>query len=222
LEVKQHLIMNNQRNNDKISIKRSSRSGRPISNGVKHLLLCALIFTLISLSACSSASIISPNPDSRRQAVDKLARPKTASSHLSLFMELLQKDPDAMVRAQCAQYLGKYQHKEAVPALIKATEDKDVFLRQEAVWALGEIQDVTAVPKLLDLLEHDSNVEVRRRSAQALEKIGSPSAVDGLIQQLDDINQSVAYASFQALKTITKQDFGKDIKQWEKWKGTPK
>ncbi len=189
---------------------------------MKRLLLCALIFTFICSSSCSSPSITSPNPDSRREAIDKMARSKTAASNLNLFTELLQKDPDAMVRAQCAQYLGKYQHKEAVPALIKATEDKDVFLRQEAVWALGEMKDNTAVPKLLDLLEHDSNAEVRHHSAQALEKIGDPKAVDGLIQQLDDINQSVAYASLQALKIITKQDFGRDIKQWEKWKETQK
>ncbi|MFH1231646.1 MAG: HEAT repeat domain-containing protein, partial [Planctomycetota bacterium] len=173
-------------------------------------------------SACSSPSINSPNPDSRRKAVDKMACLKTASSNLSLFTELLQKDPDAMVRAQCAQYLGKYHYTQAVPALIKATEDNDVFLRQEAVWALGEMRDNTAVPKLLDLLEHDNNIEVRHHCAQALEKIGDPKAINGLIQQLDDINQSVAYASLQALKTITKQDFGRDIKQWEKWKETQK
>ncbi|MFH0887834.1 MAG: HEAT repeat domain-containing protein [Planctomycetota bacterium] len=189
---------------------------------MRRLLLYALIFTFICSSRCSSPSITSPNPDSRREAVDKMARSRTTDSNLILFTELLQKDPDAMVRAQCAQYLGKYQHKEAVPALIKATEDKDVFLRQEAVWALGEMKDTTAVPKLLDLLEHDSNAEIRRRSAQALEKIGDPKTVDELIQQLDDINQSVAYASLQALKTITKQDFGRDIKQWEKWKETKK
>jgi HEAT repeat protein len=184
---------------------------------MKQLLIFVFTMTLIFVAACSSPSINSPSPDSRREALDKMARPKTASSNLGLFTDLLQKDPDAMVRAQCAHYLGKFHHKEAVPALIKATEDKDIFLRQETVWALGEIKDTTAVPKLLDLLEHDSNAEVRRRSAAALEKIEDSKAVDGLIAQLDDINQSVAYASLQALKTITKQDFGKDIKLWEKW-----
>jgi hypothetical protein len=189
---------------------------------MKHLLSAALIFTFICLSACSSPSITSPDADSRRKAIDKMAHPKTASSHLGLFTELLQKDPDAMVRAQCAHYLGKFQHKEAMPSLIKAADDSDVFVRQEAVWALGEMKDNSAVPKLLDLLEHDTNAEVRHRSAQALEKIGDPKAVDGLIDQLEDINPSVAYASLQALKTITKQDFSKDIKQWEKWKESQK
>jgi HEAT repeat protein len=136
---------------------------------------------------------------------------------------VLEKDGDAMARAQAAYYLGKFQHKPAIPLLIKSTGDSSIFVRQESVWALGEIKDASVLPALLNLLEKNSNIEVRKRSADALKKINDPKAIDGLIEQLDDINQSVAYASLQALRAITQQDFGKDIKLWEKWReGQPK
>ncbi|MEW6026584.1 MAG: HEAT repeat domain-containing protein [Planctomycetota bacterium] len=179
------------------------------------------ILTLVFISACSSvkvSDIASPNPDSRRQALDLMASEKEVSKYHGLFMEVLEKDSDALVRAQAAYYLGKFRHKPAIPLLIKSNEDGNVFVKQESVWALGEIRDASAVQTLLVLLEKDSNIEVRKRAADGLKKIGDPKAVDGLIEQLDDINQTVAYAALQALKAITKQDFGQDIKQWEKWR----
>jgi len=182
--------------------------------------------SLIAVTSCSSveiSDIASPNPDSRRQALDLMASEKESSKYFGLFMEVLEKDNDALVRAQAAYYLGKFKHKPAIPLLIKATEDSNIFVKQEAVWALGEIKDSSALSTLLNLLEKNSNIEIRKRSADGLKKIGDPKAIDGLIEQLDDVNQTVAYSAFQALRAITKQDFSQDIKQWEKWReGQPK
>lgn len=186
---------------------------------MKNILI--VIFAGALLIGCSSikvSDIASPNPDSRRQSLDLMASENESSKYLGLFMEVLEKDSDALVRAQAAYYLGKFQHKPAIPLLIKATEDSNVFVKQESAWALGEIKDNSALPTLLTLLEKDSNIEVRKRAADGLKKIGDPEAIDGLIEQLDDINQTVSYAAFQALLSITKQDFGRDIKQWEKWR----
>jgi len=182
------------------------------------LLMGWLLSAVTSCSSVEISDIASPNPDLRRQSLDLMASENDHSKYLELFMEVLEKDSDAMVRAQAAYYLGKFKHSPAIPLLIKATEDANVFIKQESVWALGEIKDASVLPTLLDLLEKNSNVEVRKRAADALKKINDPKAVDGLIEQLDDINQTVAYAALQALKSITKQDFGRDIKQWEKWR----
>jgi len=193
-----------------------------LCNYMKNILVVIFFgILLIAAVSCSSAKIsdiASPNPDYRRQALDLMAEECEPAKYLGLFMEVLEKDSDALVRAQAAYYLGKFQHKPAIPLLIKATEDANVFVKQESVWALGEIKDDSVLNTLLVLLEKNSNIEVRKRSADALKKIGDPKAVDGLIEQLDDINQTVAYASLQALMAITKQDFGRDIKQWEKWR----
>jgi HEAT repeat protein len=147
-----------------------------------------------------------------------MASSKTYLEYLGLFTQILQEDTDSLVRVQCAYYLGKFKHKDAVSALIKSAEDSNVFVRQESVRALGEIAETASLSILLNLLEHDINSEVRRLCAVALDKINSPLAIAGLIEQLDDINQSVSYAVLESLRKITQQDFGKDIKQWEKWK----
>jgi len=198
-------------------------SGIILANAL--LVGCSLIAVTIvfacAVTSCSSveiSDIASPNPDSRRQSLDLMASDSEPQKYFEKFMEVLEKDSDAMVRAQAAFYLGKFQHKPALPVLIKATEDSNVFVKQESVWALGEIKDTSALPTLLTLLEKNSNIEVRKRAADALKKIGDIKAIDGLIEQLDDINQTVAYAALQALRSITKQDFGRDIKQWEKWR----
>lgn len=182
--------------------------------------------TVIAITSCSSikpADIVSANPDIRRQALDLMARESNPAKYFGLFRDVLATDGDALMRAQAAYYLGKFRHTPSIPDLIKATEDSSVFVRQEAAWALGEMKDASALPVLLTLLERNSNIEIRKRAADGLKKLGDSRAVDGLIEQLDDINQTVAYAALQALKAITKQDFGRDIKEWEKWReGQPK
>ncbi|MDI6732812.1 MAG: HEAT repeat domain-containing protein [Planctomycetota bacterium] len=181
-----------------------------------------LLSLLLFLCGCSSASINSPDPDMRFKALHKMASSKEVAQYFPLFMELVENDKDTLVRAQSAYYLGKFHHKPAVPVLINALNNSNVFVRQEAVWALGEIKDNSAVDVLIRLLEKDTNMEVRRRCADALKKINDPKSIDGLIEQLDDVNPSVAYASLSALREITKQDFGNDIKLWEKWKESQK
>lgn len=182
---------------------------------MKNILLLLIMSLTVILSSCRVVSLDSPDADSRRLAVDKMDK-KTATSTGKL-MELLKNDSDNLVRAQCAYYLGFYKRKEALPLLLEATQDKDIVVVQDAVQALGKIGDPSAVPVLLKLLERDKNIEIRRRCAEALSKIGDPKAIEGLIRQLEDISPTVSYASFQALKAITKENFGRDISLWEKW-----
>jgi len=197
---------------------------------MKNILLALVLISATMLSSCHAISIDSPDPDYRRRAVDKMDKSTAAST--GKLMELLKNDSDDMVRSQCAYYLGYYQRKEAVPALLAIIEarlaqidsltDDNLLTRQEAVWALGELKDISAVPVLVKLLPRDRNTEVRQRCAVALGKINDPKAVDGLIQQLDDVSGSVSNAALQSLKKITGKDLGKDIKQWEKWRESQK
>ncbi|MBI4711735.1 MAG: HEAT repeat domain-containing protein [Planctomycetes bacterium] len=187
-----------------------------------NVYLCALCVSAVSMFSCSSPkpSISSTDPDLRHQWLMKSARSGDVSKYLKLYAELVTDDPDPLVRALAARYVGKFNYKEGTPALIKALADPSPYVRQDAAVALGEIGDTSAVTPLLKTLEDDTSSEVRRSTAQSLGKIGDSKAVDGLIHHLEDVSPGVAYAALQSLKTLTKQDFGKDIKAWEKWKET--
>ena len=119
-----------------------------------------LVFVIMAfiLSACTSPTLTSPDPDLRREAVDLKAGEEGASM-ASRFMELLDKDPDNLVRAQCAHYLGRFKCKEALPLLLKLAEDKDVIIRQDVVWALGEIGAPDSIEALKLYLERLEAIE---------------------------------------------------------------
>lgn len=84
---------------------------------------------------------------------------------------------DERIRIASAWALGEIGNREAVPALIKAMEDrKSPSLRQQAADALGRIGYAEAVNPLIRALG-DREKEVRKEAADALRKIGSPEAV---------------------------------------------
>jgi HEAT repeat protein len=76
---------------------------------------------------------------------------------------------------------------------------------------LGEIKDARAVPYLVEALD-DKDDFVRFFAAEALGKIGDPSAVEPLMESVKN-NSSAA----DALKRLTGEDFGTDQKDWESW-----
>ncbi len=53
--------------------------------------------------------------------------------------------PDAERRRQSAILLGRHEIRQAVPALIKSTEDEDESVRLESVRALVQINDTRAL-----------------------------------------------------------------------------
>lgn len=75
---------------------------------------------------------------------------------------------------------------DAVPGLVSALADPDGNVRRGAIWALGMIGDDRAVPFLIDMLADtsgdmfDIGVRVCDTAAAALERIGTPQAVEAV------------------------------------------
>lgn len=116
--------------------------------------------------------------------------------------------------------------KRAVPALRKALKDKSPYVRGIAASALGEMQATKAYEDLVVLTEDKifENVNgtlncVRQSPAHsacyALGALGDRRAVPVLIELLDD--EDLSNSSQQALKELTKQDFGEDAAKWKAW-----
>ena len=84
----------------------------------------------------------------------------------------------------------------AVEPLIQALKDEYSDVREEAARALGRIGDKRAVEPLIQALK--DNIDVQRRAAWALRKIGEP-AVEPLIQALKDEYSDVRWRAAWAL-----------------------
>jgi HEAT repeat protein len=181
------------------------------------ILIMAFMVIILGCSSGPQPSISSSNPDLRYQGLIKLEYNDKIVQNLDVVTELVSDDPDPLVRALAAGYVGKYKYKPGVPVLIKALEDKEALVRESAVKALGLMQVNEAVKALLGLLADDKVGSVRRTAAQALGDIGEKTVLGALIQRLEDVDNSVAYAALKALQKITGQTLGKDTDVWEKW-----
>jgi len=76
----------------------------------------------------------------RRQAVRDIGRMRQPSS-VKILTEALSNDPDFGVRSMAAEALGNMRSKEAVPALVKALDDKNRNVRSASIVAFGYIRD---------------------------------------------------------------------------------
>jgi len=79
------------------------------------------------------------NPQTRRQAVEKLAAEETDDA-IDNLVEALQ-DEDAGVRLAVVQALGKLKDPRTVPSLVQALRDPDGEVREAVVGALMQVGD---------------------------------------------------------------------------------
>lgn len=189
-----------------------------------------VIITCIMAAGCGGTkpSLSSDDPDLRREAMRQAMASGDTGRYLPTLIKMLEIDPDPMVRALTARYLGKFKCQPAVPALIKALADQSPVVRQDVVIAISQIGDKTSLPTLLNMLngETEKSVDVRRSIAQALRPPymtePEPAAVEVLIERLKDKDNGVGLAAWQSLRLITKQDIPNDNNEWEKWHDSSK
>jgi hypothetical protein len=77
---------------------------------------------------------------------------------------------------------------------------------------VGDILIDSAIARLKSSLP-----AVRARTARVLGNSGNQRAVAPLVDLLEDSNERVRKAAAEALKSLTKQDFGADVARWRAW-----
>ncbi|HEX7008479.1 MAG TPA: HEAT repeat domain-containing protein [Phycisphaeraceae bacterium] len=130
---------------------------------------------------------------------------------------LLIDDPDATVRAACAQALSLHGGPQDAQLIIPLLRDSTAFVRWEAAKALQRIHNPEAVTPLIQALRTDEDADVRMAAAHALGQYAAPAVVQALIAALNDDHFGVAQASLASLRTLTGQALGPDGRQWLAW-----
>jgi HEAT repeat protein len=101
---------------------------------------------------------------------------------------------------ECALWaLGQLGGPRSLARLLEALEDRRPFIRGSAALALGHKPMREALPRLIHGMLHDRSHHVRSLCAASVQRCGDASAVEPLIQALQDPDDKVVYAAATAL-----------------------
>ncbi len=155
-------------------------------------------------------------------------------------------DREEKLRASAARTMGWIGGEEVFEPLVRALKDESGPVREAAAWAFENKPDARAMGPLLEMLD-DRHSWAREGAVWALAKIGKPaiaplmkalrssdrlesiaasralgemkekSAVEPLIEMLNDADTEIWKRCAYALKELTEQDFGVDYRQWKDW-----
>jgi HEAT repeat protein len=124
---------------------------------------------------------------------------KAAGDLPGLIRLLHDRDPD--IQWQAADALGSLGTP-ALPLLVRELDSRHVAARIGAVEALGAICDWRVVPHLVDVMDHDHNIEVRWVAALALGNIGDPRAIPPLLSALRDPERYIRSSAATSLDRL--------------------
>lgn len=180
-------------------------AGSPNASCLEEILACASAPEAeLRLAALSTLGELGEKDEPSRAGVLERARAMLAG------------DAEAEVRRRAATVLARFRDPAAVAHFRKALEDPDDANRMQAALALGRLEDRESLPLLRKTLA-DAAPRVRFRAAQALGLLGDEAAVPDLIQALKDESRDVRDGALEALKGITKEDWGTDAAKWDDW-----
>lgn len=113
-------------------------------------------------------------------------------------------DPESVVRCEAARALSGMQDSDAVEPLLRALRDEASAVQKAAADSLVAIK-LPAVSGLREAL-HDPNEHVRMRAAEALGRIGDPSAIPDLLALTHDSLPNVRGAAIKALGMLRAEE----------------
>ena len=168
------------------------------------------------------SKITSDNVEESLKAEDELVSlGKPALKALVNVLSDLEPSED-ILRPEIAFILGRFEDKEALPALITLLENENSYIRRNAIDSLGRIRSQEAALALTAKLSDEDN-SVREAAAYALGEIRGFAATDDLRNKLKDENEeeTVKLAIVQTLAKIKDNRSTEDLLAQLKTDSTP-
>ena len=136
--------------------------------------------------------LLSKNPQKRVHAVEILGY-FPANEFLPLIENLLENDPSAEVRCQCAKSLRMLESKQSVPQLIRALNDHDHNVRIFTALALAYLGEKERCSEAVNALWNNGNQAAPLYSChQIFLYLNTPDAVEKLKYDLENSDRFVA------------------------------
>ncbi|MGE0758709.1 MAG: HEAT repeat domain-containing protein [Pirellulaceae bacterium] len=131
--------------------------------------------------------------------------------------QLVQTDPNAMIRSEAVAVLGTLKGPAAIAALNAAVTDADRDVRIAACRAWGRVHSTDAVSVLSQVAEADADLDVRLVAIGELGTFQDPTVVQALGKALDDSDPAVQFRAVQSLKSSTQRDLGDSVPAWREF-----
>lgn len=93
--------------------------------------------------------------------------------HIQYWMKALETHPMIIIRKQAARQLGALQNSVAIPSLIKGLSDANEDVRMQCAYSLGRLGDSSALKPLYEMVETNSNTQVKSAARSAIDKINA-------------------------------------------------
>ena len=126
-------------------------------------------------------------------------------------------EPDPLVRQAIQETIAEYSTPLARDVLIAGLNDTDLDVRLACCRKLGERAELVAINPLRKVLESDEQLDVRLAAIDALGRIPSTESVAALALALKDRDPAMQYAGVEALKAISGQELGNDVRAWQQY-----
>jgi HEAT repeat protein len=158
-----------------------------------------------------NAAISAKEPLVRRRALESLGYSGREEVIPLIEAAYHDKNPDWVVSALFA--MGRSSDERWKKQVLSKLHAPDEDIRSEAIHAAGELELASALPVLLDLLEDEDDLELRRELIWALSKIGGEGVRDRL-EEILDAEEDGEEADFieEAMDNLT---FTEDMAQFD-------
>ena len=142
------------------------------------------------------ATLIPKKPEKKQQYYEILVR--TGVDGADALIEQITQAPTAADRKQLFDVLVELE--DAVPALTRMLSDSRWFIVRNAADLLGEMVATQAEGALVQLLRHQDD-RVRRSATNALMRLGTPDALRGIYEAVNDTSPEVRMQVAAAIAT---------------------
>jgi HEAT repeat protein len=149
------------------------------------------------------------------RARDADATEQTAS--IDELITQIRTEPDPLVRRAIQETVAEFQTPLARDVLIAGLKDDNSEVQLTCARKLGTRAEPEAVPALRGVLESSEDLDLRLAATDALGQINTPDAIEALSLAVKDRDPALQYAGVEALKTLSGQDLGNDVKVWQQF-----
>ncbi len=126
-------------------------------------------------------------------------------------------ESDPLVRRAIQESMAEYQTPLARDVLIAGLNDDDLDVQLTCCRKLGMRAEPVAVAALRGVLETSEELDLKLAATDALGQINTPESIEALSLAVKDRDPALQYAGVEALKSLSGQDLGNDVKAWQQF-----
>jgi len=145
------------------------------------------------------------------------ASPKHKQEVITQLVQQVKSEPDPVIRREIVRTLSHYHDPLVDSVVITALKDDDAAVRVMACQLVAERGGDDALAALAEVVNADSNMDVRLAAVRSLGHFKGPKAVDALAVALDDSDPALQRRAVLSLEQSTGHDLGPDVTAWRKY-----